>query len=101
MRINRYNISIMSTDTAQKLLQYPCRFPLKIMGRPSDDLVKLIDQVFSEHVADWRMAEQCKIRPSRRGNFVAYTITFTAQSQAQVDKIYQLLTASKLVLMAL
>jgi putative lipoic acid-binding regulatory protein len=45
--------------------------------------------------------EEVQITPSRAGNFVSITAVIEAESQSQLDAIYQDLTDCKLVIMAL
>lgn len=90
----------MSDPENQSLIEFPCDFPIKIMGKTHDDLFVLVNAVFKLHVADFN-EKQVKIRPSGKGNYSAITVTIQAQDQAQLDAIYQALSDSKLVLMAL
>ena len=87
----------MSDET---LLEFPCEFPIKIMGRESSDFHALARGLVEKHtgpLADDAVASSL----SRNGNFVSVTVTVTAQNQAQLDDIYRELTAHDEVLMAL
>jgi putative lipoic acid-binding regulatory protein len=87
----------MSDET---LLEFPCDFPIKIMGRSSDDFVARVLALVESHagpVAEGRFSQ----RPSRDGNFLALTVVIEAQSKAQLDALYAELSAHELVLMVL
>ena len=87
----------MSEET---LLEFPCEFPIKIMGRESSDFHTLARSLVEKHtgpLADDAVASSL----SRNGNFVSVTVTVTAQNQEQLDAIYRELTAHDEVLMAL
>jgi putative lipoic acid-binding regulatory protein len=90
----------MSETPEETLLEFPCRFPIKIMGRVSDSFRRVVVELVEEHVGkldDDDISES----PSSKGNFVSITITITATSRIQLDGIYQALTDSEHVLVAL
>ena len=86
--------------TEETLLEFPCQFPIKIMIRADVDLQPLIMELVAPH-ADDISADDISFRPSKKGNFIAVTVTITATSKAQLDDIYQALTACEDVLMSL
>ncbi|MDH5257737.1 MAG: DUF493 domain-containing protein [Gammaproteobacteria bacterium] len=89
------------TDAENKpLIEFPCEFPVKIMGKAHEDFHACVNVIFSRHVPDFHEG-QIKVRPSGKGNYSAITVTIEAQSQEQLDKIYIELSDHELVLMAL
>jgi putative lipoic acid-binding regulatory protein len=83
-----------------ELFQFPTEFPIKVMGRDSESFRTLTLAIIERHagpVAPERISE----RMSREGKFLALTYTITAESRAQLDRIYQDLTDSGVVLVAL
>ncbi len=85
---------------ADGLLQFPCEFPIKVMGRDSESFRSLTLAIVERHagpVAAARISE----RRSRKGRFLALTYTIRAESRAQLDRIYQELTDSGVVLVSL
>ena len=89
----------MSEETPS-LLEFPCKFPIKAMGRASPDFEALVSGLVLNH-AELHPGETITVTPSGQGNFVSVTVTITAQSRDQLDSIYQDLTDCSLVLMAL
>ena len=88
-----------SNDT-DELFNFPCQFPIKIMGRCDCQLESLVVEVVNRHVTN--LAENAvSTRPSGKGNFMSVTVTITATSREQIDNIYLELTARDEVLMAL
>ncbi len=85
---------------ADSPLQFPCRFPIKIMGRQAEDFEAHVLGLISNYTGGEGALEISR-RPSAKGNFVAVTVTFTATSRAQLDQIYRQLSGSDLVLMVL
>jgi putative lipoic acid-binding regulatory protein len=87
----------MSEETA---IQFPCSFPIKMMGRDTAEFRATARALVERHagaVAD----EAVTAAFSRNGNFVSVTVTIIATSQEQLDKIYRDATEHDDVLMAL
>lgn len=88
------------TEEKDELFNFPCDFPIKIMGRCDCELENLVVEIINRHVTD--LGENAvKTRPSGKGNFISVTVTITAHSREQLDSIYLELTAREEVLMAL
>jgi uncharacterized protein len=82
------------------LQEFPCEFPIKVMGRHDSDLRVLTQAIIERHsgpIAD----SQVRTRTSADGNFLALTYLVLAGSREQLDAIYRELTACKSVLMTL
>ncbi len=89
------------TDSENKpLMEFPCEFAVKVMGKTHDDFEVCVNEIFTRHVTDFNK-NQVRVRPSGKGNYSAITVTIQAQSQQQLDDIYIELSGHKLVLMAL
>jgi putative lipoic acid-binding regulatory protein len=83
-----------------KPLEFPCEFPIKVMGRQDSGIEALTRSIVEQHIG--RLADsQVRVRTSTDGNFLAVTFDITATSREQLDAIYRELTACKAVLMAL
>jgi hypothetical protein len=85
---------------ADELFRFPCDFPIKVMGRDSESFRTLTLAIVERHAGPLA-AEQITERMSREGRFLALTYTIRAESRAQLDSIYQDLTDSGVVLVAL
>jgi putative lipoic acid-binding regulatory protein len=88
------------SDDETTLLEFPCKFPIKAMGRQSPHFEALISTLITSQAELWP-GEPIRSVESRAGNFVSVTAVIRAESKAQLDAIYQDLTANKKVLMAL
>ena len=84
----------------KSLIEFPCRFPVKAMGRSSDDFRELVTGIVARHAA-LAESEAVRVQPSAEGNFLSVTVTIEARSRAQLDRIYQDLTDCDQILMAL
>ena len=80
----------------QTLIEYPCDFPIKIMGARVDGFAQAVIEVVLRHAPDFDPAG-VEMRPSSKGNYLAVTCTFRARSQAQVDALYRELTSHPMV----
>jgi len=76
----------------ETLLEYPCLFPIKVMGNNHTNFENEVVMIVREHVPD--LGEGAvKSKPSRTGKYLAVTITFTATSKAQIDTLYRAIHA--------
>ena len=78
------------------LIEFPCDFPLKIMGASVEHFAQTIAEVVVKHAPDFDMATM-EMRPSSSGKYVGLTCTVRAVSQEQLDNLYLELTSHPLV----
>lgn len=83
-----------------ELFDFPTEFPIKVMGRDSESFRTLTLAIVERHAGPLA-AESISERHSSGGKFLALTYTIRAESRAQLDRIYQDLTDSGVVLVAL
>jgi putative lipoic acid-binding regulatory protein len=84
----------------QSPLQFPTAFPIKVMGNADEAFEAEVLRIFRKHVPD--LGEGAiRSRDSAKANYRALTVTITAHSREQLDAIYQDLTDSEHVIMAL
>lgn len=81
---------------AETLLEFPCAFPLKIMGLAQDDLAQQVLAVVHQFAPDYD-GKDMEMRASSSGKYVSLTCTINAQSKAQLDDLYRALTSHPLV----
>lgn len=85
-----------NTEGRQTLIEFPCDFPLKIMGHRVDAFAQTIAEVVLIHAPDFDPATM-EMRPSSKGTYLSVTCTVRATSQAQLDELYRALTSHPLV----
>ena len=92
-----------ATNPAEEtLLEFPCRFPIKAMGRAEADFEALVVQIVRRHAELWSGDDlPVTTNPSRTGKYSGVTVVIVATSRQQLDAIYQDLTDCPEVLMAL
>jgi len=90
----------VTNEENPELLQFPCQFPIKAMGRHDDQFAALVTDIVSKHTGPLE-SHQVHVNGSKTGRFLSVTVTIEAQSKAQLDAIYMDLSGNKAVLMAL
>lgn len=86
----------MSEDDS--LHEFPCDFDIKVMGAAGAGLEQVVAHIVRRHVG---AVDAMRTRESRKGNYVAVTVSIVARDKRQLDAIYSELSAHEKVLMAL
>jgi putative lipoic acid-binding regulatory protein len=73
------------------LLEFPCDFPLKVMGLAREGFAQTIADVVRQHDAAFDPATM-GMRPSTGGKYLSLTCTVHATSKAQLDALYRALS---------
>jgi putative lipoic acid-binding regulatory protein len=81
-------------------LEFPCAFPIKIMGRRQDGFAQAIADIVVRHAPDFDPAA-LEMRTSSAGNYLSMTATINATSREQLDDLYRELVAQPMVAMVL
>lgn len=81
---------------ADSLIEYPCRFPIKVMGQKVDGLVHAITLIAHAFDPDFD-ASTIELRESKAGNYLGVTITINATSREQLDELYRTLSTHPMV----
>ncbi|TSE30477.1 HP0495 family protein [Tepidimonas charontis] len=81
---------------ADSLIEYPCHFPLKVMGPRHDDFVAAIAHVARQFDPDFD-ATTIEQRLSRGGNYLGLTLVVRVTSRAQLDELYRTLSTHPMV----
>jgi uncharacterized protein len=85
---------------SESLLEFPCSFPIKAMGRNHDGFHADVVAIVSRHLGNSE-TPVVNSRPSKDGNYVSVTVTIEADSKDQLDSIYRDLSSHPDVLMTL
>jgi putative lipoic acid-binding regulatory protein len=95
------NLSTPAPVAAQvSVLEFPCTFPIKIMGRTQDGFAQTVVEVVRRHAPDFDAAT-LEMRTSSAGNYLSVTATVNATSRDQLDDLYRELVAHPMVAMVL
>lgn len=80
----------------ESLLEFPCAFPLKVMGETQDGFAEEILRVVRQHAPDFD-ASAMEMRASSGGKYLSLTCTVNATSREQLDALYRALTGHPMV----
>lgn len=92
-----YDVAMSDSDT---LLEFPCRFPIKAMGRCDSGFEAVALQIVRRHAPDFD-PQGMRTVASREGNYLSVTFSIQATSREQLDNLYRELSACDQVLMVL
>jgi hypothetical protein len=84
----------------ESLIEYPCDFPLKILGHARPDFVQTVLAAVQRHAPDFDDATLA-MKPSKQGKYLSVTCVIRATSRAQLDALYQELCDLPAVVMVL
>lgn len=82
------------------LLDFPCDFPIKVMGRKAPGFAQGVTDIVRRHAPDFDPAT-VEMRPSRQGRYLSITCVVRATSREQLDALYQELCDHPSVVMVL
>ncbi|GAA4651962.1 DUF493 domain-containing protein [Kistimonas scapharcae] len=90
----------MSTEEQKApKIEFPCAYPLKIVGNAAPDLKAFVLQVIKKH--DPSHDGSATLRDSKNGNYQAINVTITATGEDQLQAIFEELKASGRIQMVL
>ncbi|MCD6042097.1 MAG: hypothetical protein K0R40_1700 [Burkholderiales bacterium] len=82
------------------LLDFPCDFPIKVMGRKAPGFAQSVTEIVRRHAPDFDPAT-VEMRPSRQGRYLSVTCVVRATSREQLDALYRELCDHPSVVMVL
>lgn len=77
----------------ESLIQYPCAFPIKVMGPNTEAFTQAVVGLVQGLDPGFDPATSLEKRPSSSGNYLGLTVTVTATSREQLDNLYRALTS--------
>ena len=81
-------------------IEFPCDYPVKVMGRSVPEFETVITDVIERHSPGFPR-ESMSLRASREGTFVSLTVQITATGKAQLKRLHEDLLATGLVNMVI
>ena len=78
------------------LIDFPCDFPIKVMGPKADGYTKAMSFVVRQFDPEWT-SDRLETRESSGGKYLGLTFTVRATSQAQLDELYRTLSSHPMV----
>ena len=84
------------TGTQETLIEFPCDFPIKVMGETHADFTTEIIKTIQVKLPSFN-ASQIEMRGSSGGKYISLTCTVYVTSKPQLDDIYRALTSHPMV----
>lgn len=85
---------------SSSLLEYPCDFPIKVLGNTQAGFAQAILEVIRKHAPDFD-GSTLAMKSSRRGKYLSITCVIRAISREQLDDLYRDLCDHPMVVMVL
>jgi hypothetical protein len=84
----------MNTTPPSKdsLIDYPCDFPIKVMGLKVEGYTDAMSYVVRQFDPDWT-EDRLETRESAGGKYLSLTFTVRATSREQLDELYRTLSS--------
>jgi len=85
-----------NTPEEETLIEFPCDFPIKVMGETRDDFTSVVTEAIQTQLPDFE-GENIVTRGSSNGKYTSLTCTVHVTSKPQLDDIYRTLTSHPMV----
>jgi uncharacterized protein len=83
-------------EITETLLDFPCDFPIKVVGEKQDDLTIIVVNVIQSVLPDFDTT-QISIRTSSGGRYISLTCVVKVESKPQLDAVYKALSQHPVV----
>ncbi|MES2500913.1 MAG: DUF493 domain-containing protein [Pseudomonadota bacterium] len=80
----------------ETLIEFPCDFPIKVMGETHADFTNEVVKTIQRLIPDFDTAN-IEMRGSSGGKYISLTCTVYVISKPQLDDIYRALTSHPMV----
>jgi putative lipoic acid-binding regulatory protein len=80
----------------QSLIEYPCDFPIKVMGQNVPGFAEALVSVALQFDPSFD-SSRLERRPSKAGNYLGLTLNIRATSREQLDELYRTLSTHPMV----
>ncbi len=90
------SITVSEHSSETSLIEYPSRFPIKVMGENADGFVHAVTQIARRFDPSFD-ATTVELRPSSGGKYLGVTVTINATSREQLDELYRTLSTHPMV----
>jgi uncharacterized protein len=90
------NIKSDEIKPSETLIEFPCDFPIKVMGETAADFSSEITKTIQVLMPSFN-ASHIEIRGSSGGKYISLTCTVYVTSRQQLDDIYRALTSHPMV----
>ena len=90
------NIPVITNDSNETLITFPCDFPIKVVGETHANFTAEIVKTIQQLVPNFNVAN-IEMRGSSGGKYISLTCTVYVTNKMQLDNIYRALTSHPMV----
>jgi uncharacterized protein len=90
---------MMALDS-HTLIEYPCDFPIKVLGRTQAGFAQTVLDIVRAHAPDFD-GTSMDMKTSKQGKYLSVTCVVRANSRQQLDALYRALCDHPMVVMVL
>jgi uncharacterized protein len=84
------------SDSEESLIEFPCYFPIKVMGKNVEGFAQTISNLLVEMSPKFNPSSM-EMRPSKAGNYLGLTCKVWVGNKAELDEIYRTLSTHPMV----
>jgi putative lipoic acid-binding regulatory protein len=84
------------SEQQESLIQYPCDFPIKVMGKSVEGYEAAIANIVLQFDPGFKVST-IERRPSKNGNYLGLTVIVHVTSREQLDELYRTLSTHPMV----
>jgi putative lipoic acid-binding regulatory protein len=88
------------TVEPESLIEYPCDFPIKILGKTQAGFAQAVLAIVRAHAPDFD-GSTMEMKTSKQGKYLSITCFIRATSREQLDGLYRTLCDHPMVVMVL
>ncbi len=81
-------------------IEFPCDYPIKVLGRSAEHLEQVVIEVFERHAPGFDQ-RSVSIKASSKGTFTSITVVITATGREQLSALHRDLMATGMVQMVI
>ncbi len=93
MTSNDNELKASASEPKAPKIEFPCAYPLKIVGNAADDFHVFVADVLQKHTGE-SFHERVEIVQSSKGRFLSARVTITATGVEQLQAIFDEFKAS-------
>jgi hypothetical protein len=89
-----------TSGKSEKLIEFPCKFPIKVLGKDCKEFYESITLVMRSHSQTFSKGK-VKKNKSKKGKYISLTCVVDVNNQNELDKIYVDLSKNQNILFVL
>jgi putative lipoic acid-binding regulatory protein len=86
----------MQNNPPESLIEYPCDFPIKVMGKNSPDFKPAVIHICQQFDRNFDLTKM-EERSSKENKYIGLTVIIHTTSREHLDEIYRTLSTHPLV----